>query len=117
MKIERHPCPQDWTGYVKGLATEYLTKRAARALRTIRDELADAQEAEALGIQPPAGGSSQELQALLQQRQQAFKTVHDAIQGATTIADINAALQDARTQGLDWLVGPEWEPYPDTCPW
>ncbi len=107
----------DWVARVRAAAQRRLQLNAAAALHVIRAELAEAQEAEALGVPPPGGRSSTQLQTLIQQGQTAFKSVYQAVQSATTIAGINAALEAARQQGLDWLVGPDWDPYPETCPW
>jgi len=106
-----------WADIVRADAERYLYSNASATLRRIRDELAEAQEAEALGVPPPGGRSSTQLQTLIQQGQAAFKRVYQAVQGAATVADVNAALDGARQQGLTWLVGLDWAPYPETCPW
>jgi len=118
MPVVKHiPCPPDWVAYVRELATHAIYTNASATFRRIRAELAEAQEAEAFGVPPPGGRSSAQLQTLIQQGQQAFKNVYRAVQAATTVAEINAALTGAQQQGLTWLVGPDWQPYPETCPW
>jgi len=106
-----------WLDIVRAEAERYLYTNATASFRRIREELAEAQEAESLGVPPPGGRSSAELQALIQQGQAAFKQVYQAVQDAASVAEINAALDGARQQGLDWLVGLDWQPYPETCPW
>jgi len=108
---------QRWTDIVREAAMAELYRRATAAFRAIREELVEAEEAEALGVPPPRGRSSQELQALLDAGRTAFKQVYDAVSAAQSVAEINAALEAARSQGLDWLVGPDWQAYPETCPW
>ncbi len=106
-----------WTDIVRADVERALYTNATASFRRIREELAEAQEAEALGVPPPGGRSSAELNDLIAQGQAAFKAVYQAVQAATSVADINAVLETARQQGLDWLVGPDWQPYPETCPW
>ena len=106
-----------WVGIVRADALQRLTRAGTAAFRAIREELAEAQEAEALGVPPPGGRSASGVQRLLDQGRQAFRQVYQAVENATSVAEINAALEQARKSGLTWLVGPEWEPYPEECPW
>ncbi len=103
-----------WPEIVRADAERALYTNATASFRRIREELAEAQEAEALGVPPPGGRSSAELNDLIVQGQAAFKAVYQAVQAATSVANINTVLDGARQQGLDWLVGPD---YPETCPW
>ena len=107
----------DWLARVRAAASKRLQLNAAAALHAIRTELAEAQEAEALGVPPPGGRSSTQLQNLIQQGQTAFKQAYQAVGAAASVAEISTALSGALQQGLAWLVGSDWQPYPDTCPW
>jgi len=106
-----------WAEIVREAAMAELYRRATAAFRAIREELAEAEEAEALGVPPPRGRSSQELQAILDAGRAAFKQVYDAVSAAQSVAGINAALARAREQGLTWLVPESWQAYPEECPW
>ena len=106
-----------WLDIVRADATQMLTRAATAAFERIRKELAEAQEAENLGVPPPGGRSAAEVQALLDQGRQAFRQVYQAVEAAASVAEINAVLEQARESGLTWLVGPDWEPYPEECPW
>jgi len=106
-----------WLDIVRADALQQLTRAGTAAFRTIREELAEAQEAGELGVPPPDGRSAAEVQALLDQGRQEFRQVYQAVEAAASVAEINAALQQARDSGLTWLVGLDWEPYPETCPW
>jgi len=106
-----------WVDIVRADALARLTRAATRALRAISEELADAREAEQIGVPPPGGRSSADVQAALEQGRQAFRLVYQEVESATSVAAINTALEQARDNGLTWLVGLDWEPYPETCPW
>ena len=106
-----------WLDIVRADATKTLTRAAAAAFRRIREELAEAEEAENLGVPPPGGRSAAEVQVLLDQGRQAFQRVYQAVENAASIAEINDTVQQARDSGLTWLVGLDWEPYPEECPW
>ena len=108
---------QRWTDIVREAALAELYRQATAAFKTIREELAEAEQAEALGVPPPGGRPSTELLDLIKQGQTAFKKVYQAVQGAAAVAEINAALEAARSQGLTWLVPEDWQAYPETCPW
>jgi len=106
-----------WSDIVREAAKHEIYQRATAAFKTINEELAEAKEAEALGVPPPAGRSSEELQERLDAGRAAFKEIYGAVSAAATVADINAALEAARERGLTWLVPEHWEPYVEACPW
>jgi len=107
----------EWFSRVKAAAAKRVQLNAAAAMHAIRLELAEAQEAEALGVPPPRGRSTTELNDLIQQGQAAFKTVFQNIEGASDISGVNTVLNNSLQGGLGWMVGGDWSPYPDTCPW
>ena len=106
-----------WDDIVREAAKQGVYQRATAAFKTISEELAEAEEAEALGVPPPRGRSTEELQELLAAGRAAFKQVYDAVSAAQSVAEINVALEAAREQGLTWLVPGDWEPYVEACPW
>lgn len=106
-----------WADIVRTDALATLYGNGTAALRDIREELAEAQEAEAIGVPPPGGRSSATLEQILSQGRATFKSVYDSVSAAATVADINAVLGGSRDQGLTWLVHTDWEPYPEECPW
>ena len=106
-----------WSDIVREAARQRVTANAIARLRALRTERDDAAEAEALGVPPPGGRSVAELDQLISEIQAVFRSVHDAINAAASVAEINAALQGALDDGHAWLVGEDWEPYPEECPW
>ena len=117
--VERDKCPDDWLGYIKKLALEYIYWNAYYAFQDLKDRMAAVATAEELGVPSPdpEGRSTVELQAVLDAGKKLFKATYDKINAATSVAEINALLAGVREQGHTWLVDDGWGPYDVRCNW
>ena len=107
-----------WLDIVRADALNRLAQNGTAALEAISSERQRAAFAEQHGLPLPQGvRPTATLDQLMADGVAAYKATLAAVQNAATVAEINAALDGARQQSLDWLVPPDWQPYPDTCPW
>ena len=108
----------EWPARVQAAATRRLQENARAAFLAITTERQQAAFAESAGLPLPEGvRPTSTLDQLMVDGQAAYKAALDAVAAAASVAEINAALEQARDNGLTWLVGPDWEPYPEECPW
>ncbi len=107
-----------WLDIVRTDALNQLAANGTAALEAISSERQRAAFAEQHGLPLPQGvRPTATLDQLMADGVAAYKATLAAVQNATTVAKINATLDGARQHGLDWLVPPDWQPYPETCPW
>jgi len=108
---------QHWLDVVKNHALSTLYRNARAAFEDIERRLKEAVAAEELGVPPPDGIPSSELQARLEQGKAVFKSVYDAVMGTNSVESVNDVLRNALNDGHLWLVGQDWSEYPPEFPW